>query len=682
MIPQDTKERIYSLTRIDEVVSDFVSLKKAGANYKGCCPFHDEKTPSFVVSPAKGIYKCFGCGKSGNAVGFIMEIEKCSFVDALKYLGRKYHVDIVETELTEEEKQRRDIRESLQVINQYAAEFFEKSMWETDEGKSIGLSYFVERGFTEETIRKFRLGFSPTKKTAFAEDAEKKGYKTEYLQKVGLISVGDNYKIDRFHGRVMFPIMSVSGNVIGFGGRVMTPANEHVQGGAKYVNSPESEVYNKSKTLYGISFAKSEISKKDECILVEGYTDVISMHQAGITNVVASSGTSLTNDQIDLLSRFTKNVVIIYDGDNAGIKAATRGIDMILEKDLNVRVLLLPDGDDPDSFARKHTSEEIAQYIETNKVDFLTFKTRLAAKETENDPINRARFINDIAATIAKIPDQIKRAVFIQQCGKILNISEQAFTDQINKINRQYSVRPNKEQASQTVTPKVEQIKNEQIDKLLASEKELTKLLVKYGQNDVLIDDSDIFYEIKKHFWLIAEKNKIEQKDIDENRKTKEINKLSYPEKNSLFQGKLQDYIHNQTTQNIVIGSEISLIPVNETENQIYTEYYAHLNEKGDKITDYLRDFVNAERVADVLSDNNSLDLKYWKKRDINTDENSLNEVIGNYAKETLIEYAKRRIEALRENLCKNFDPATINILTTYNICITLLSKQSHHISR
>ncbi|MBO4777848.1 MAG: DNA primase, partial [Bacteroidales bacterium] len=314
MIPQDTIEKIISLSKVEEVIGDFVALRRAGSNYKGCCPFHDEKTPSFVVSPAKGIYKCFGCGKAGNAVTFIKEHEKCSYFDAIRYLGKKYHVEIVETELTDEEKQRRDIKESLNIVNEFAAKYFQKTMWETEEGKNIGLAYFIERGFTEETIRKFQLGYSPQKKDAFTTAAEKAGYKLEYLQKVGLTSVGDKYKADRFHGRVMFPITSVSGTVIGFGGRVMTPANEHVQGGAKYVNSPESEVYNKSKTLYGISFAKNEIVKKDECILVEGYTDVISMHQAGICNVVASSGTSLTEEQIILINRFTQNIVIIYDG--------------------------------------------------------------------------------------------------------------------------------------------------------------------------------------------------------------------------------------------------------------------------------------------------------------------------------------------------------------------------------
>ena len=664
MIPKDTIEKILSVTRIDEVVGDFVALKRAGANYKGCCPFHDEKTPSFVVSPAKGIFKCFGCSKSGNAITFIREYEKCSYTEAIRYLGQKYHIEVVETEQSEEEKQRQSELESLRVVNQYATTYFEQSLWESEEGKAIALSYFIERGFTEETIRKFRLGYSPQKKDAFTTAAEKAGYKLEYLQKVGLTSVGDNYKMDRFHGRVMFPITSVSGAVIGFGGRIMTPANEHVQGGAKYINSPESEIYNKSKTLYGISFAKNEIVKQNECILVEGYTDVISMHQAGITNVVASSGTSLTDDQIILIKRFTNDIVVIYDGDNAGIKAATRGIDMILEKGMNVRVLLLPDGDDPDSFAKKHSSEEIAQYIKQNKTDFLTFRTRLAVDEAKDDPIKRAEFINSIAATTAKIPDPIKRSVFIQECSKILNIDELTFTNQVNKIIGHPSVKPKPQQTKQVE-------KKSNVDKILSNEIAIIRLLILYGSRTIYIEDADSFFEINKYFW-------------QQTNKGTDGKKKEYPYSNSSFTGLVKDYIYKELNQKL--SEEETFFLVNEAERKIFDEYYANYEEKQDKIADYLRDFVDTERVADILSDERQIDVLYWDKdknkkveEKIEEEQQRENEQLSIVIKETILEYIKRRYELKKEQLGKIQDENSLNIIVSLNQCINVLSEQLHH---
>ena len=653
-----------SVTRIEEVVGDFVALKRAGANYKGCCPFHDEKTPSFVVSPAKGIYKCFGCSKSGNAITFIQEYEKCSYPEAIRYLGQKYHIEIVETELNEEEKQRQSELESLRVVNQYATTFFEESLWNSEEGKAIALSYFTERGFTEETIRKFRLGYSPQKKDAFTTAAQKAGYKLEYLQKLGLTSVGENYKIDKFHGRVMFPITSVSGAVIGFGGRIMTPANEHVQGGAKYINSPESEIYHKSNTLYGISFAKSEIQRKDECILVEGYTDVISMHQAGITNVVASSGTSLTTEQIYLIKRFTQNIVVIYDGDNAGIKAATRGIDMILEKDMNVRVLLLPDGDDPDSFAKKHSSEEIAQYIATNKTDFLTFRTRLAVDEAKDDPIKRAEFINSIAATTAKIPDPVKRSVFIQECSKILKIDELTFTNQVNKIIGHPAVKPK--------TPQKQTTKQKShVDKIHSNELAIIKLLILHGGKTVYIEEADSFYEINKYFW--------QQTNKDADGKKKE-----YPYANNSFTGLVKDYIYKELNQKL--SEDETFFLLNEAERKIFDAYYDNYEEKQEKIADYLRDFVDTERVADILSDERQIDVLYWDKdKDkkvedkIEEEQQRENEQLAIVLKETILEYIKRRYELKKEQLGKFHDANSLNIIVSLNQCINVLSEQLHH---
>ncbi len=431
MIPQNTIDKILNMTHIEEVIGDFVPLRKTGANYKGCCPFHDEKTPSFVVSPAKGLFKCFGCGKAGNVITFLKEKEKLSYAEAIRYLGNKYHVEVVETELTAEEKEKRDVRESIQIVNKFAVEWFEKTLWESEEGKSVGLAYFMERGFTEEVLREFRIGYCLQENNSFTNAAEGNGYKLEYLQRVGLTSVNENGETDKFQGRVIFPVTSLSGNVVGFGGRVVTPANEQVAGGAKYVNSPNSEIYDKSFVLYGLSLAKNEIVKKDECILVEGFTDVLSLYQSGIQNVVASLGTALTQGQINLIKRFTKNIVVMFDGDAAGIKAAIRVIDNCRENDMNVRVVLLPDDTDPDTFAQQNSSQEIADYIDEHKTDFLTFRICLAEHECANDPIKRAQFINAITETLAKIPNLITRSVFIQECSKLLDIDVQALKNQM-----------------------------------------------------------------------------------------------------------------------------------------------------------------------------------------------------------------------------------------------------------
>ena len=666
MIPQETIDKIMEATHIEEVVGDFVALKRAGANFKGCCPFHDEKTPSFVVSPARGIFKCFGCSKAGNAVKFIQEYEKLSYPEAIRYLGQKYHIEIVETAMSEEEKQHQTELESLRVVNQYATSFFEKSLWESEEGKAIALSYFTERGFTEETIRKFRLGYSPQKKDAFTTAALKAGYKLEYLQKLGLTSVGENYKIDKFHGRVIFPITSKMGTIIGFGGRIMTPANEHVQGGAKYINSPESELYHKSNTLYGLSLAVSEITRKDECILVEGYTDVISMHQAGITNVVASSGTSLTTEQIGLIKNCSQNVVVIYDGDKAGIKAATRGIDMILENDMNVRVLLLPDGDDPDSFAKKHSSEEIAQYIATNKTDFLTFRTRIAVDEAKDDPIKRAEFINSIAATTAKIPDPVKRSVFIQECSKILKIDELTFTNQVNKLIAQRAVKPTKKQQQ---IPIEEQ--KSHVDKIHTNELAIIKLLILHGGKTVYIEEADSFYEINKYFW--------QQTNKDADGKKKE-----YPYANNSFTGLVKDYIYKELNQKL--SEDETFFLLNEAERKIFDAYYANYEEKQEKIAAYLRDFVDTERVADILSDERQIDVLYWDKdKDkkvedkIEEEQQRENEQLAIVLKETILEYIKRRYELKKEQLGKFHDANSLNIIVSLNQCINVLSEQLHH---
>ena len=385
MIDQATIQKIFDAADIYEVVSDFVSLKKRGVNYLGLCPFHNEKTGSFTVSPAKGIYKCFGCGKGGNAVNFIMEHEQMSYVEALKYLAEKYHIPIEEKELTEEQKKEKTERESMLIVSSYANEYFQYQLWNTDEGRSVGLGYLRQRGISDEMIRKFGLGYNPEGWGAFAKAAQEKGYKKEFLVKTGLTIENEKGLFDRFRARVMFPVLDLAGKVIAFGGRTMT-ADKKI---SKYLNSPESEIYHKSKTLYGIFFAKKSIVQQDRCILVEGYTDVISFHAKGIENVVASSGTSLTIEQIRLIRRLTPNVTIIYDGDAAGIKASLRGIDLVLEEGLNVRVLLLPDGEDPDSFARSHTSQDLADFIANNETDFINFKTKLLLGAAGDDPVER-----------------------------------------------------------------------------------------------------------------------------------------------------------------------------------------------------------------------------------------------------------------------------------------------------
>ena len=429
MIPQETVNRILDAAQIVDVVGDFVTLKKRGANHIACCPFHNEKTPSFSVSASKGIYKCFGCGKSGTAVGFVMEHENMSYTEALKYLAKKYHIEVVEKEETAEDIAQRQRNESLLLVSEYAGRFFQESL-STPEGQTIGYQYFRSRGLEDETIRKYGLGWAPVGRKAFSEAARAAGYKEEFLIETGLsIKYDDGRLVDRFHDRVMFPIHSVSGRVIAFGGRTLK-TDKTV---AKYVNSPETEIYVKSRSLYGIYFAKNEISRQDRCILVEGYLDVLSMHQLGITNVVASSGTSLTVEQIRLIRKFTNNITIIYDGDGAGIKAALRGIGLVLKEGMNVKVVLLPDGQDPDDFARKHTLEEVRDHIAQNEQDFIGFKTDLLLDEAGNDPIKRASLINDVADTIALIPDAVVRAVYVRTCADKFEIDEQILTDRVSR---------------------------------------------------------------------------------------------------------------------------------------------------------------------------------------------------------------------------------------------------------
>ena len=446
MIDQATIDRILDAAQIVEVVSDFVTLRKRGVNYVGLCPFHNEKTPSFSVSPSKGLCKCFSCGKGGNAVHFIMEHEQMSYPEALRYLAKKYNIEIKERELTNEEKEVQSNRESMFIVNNFARDYFQNILKNHIDGRSIGLAYFRQRGFRDDIIDKFQLGFSTEGRDALAQEALRKGFKQEFLVKTGLCYETDDHKLrDRFWGRVMFPVHTLSGKVVAFGGRVLSTENKKL---AKYVNSPESEIYHKSNELYGIYFAKQAIVKQDRCFLVEGYTDVISMHQSGVENVVASSGTSLTPGQIRLIHRFTNNITVLYDGDMAGIKASIRGIDMLLEEGMNIKVCLLPDGDDPDSFARKHNATEFQNFIQEHETDFIRFKAQLLMEDAGKDPMKRAELINDIVRSIAVIPEAIVRDVYIKECGQLLRIEDKLLVSEVAKRRELQAEKGNKPIAS------------------------------------------------------------------------------------------------------------------------------------------------------------------------------------------------------------------------------------------
>lgn len=439
MIDQPTIDRILDAANIVDVVSEFVTLRKRGVNYVGLCPFHDDKTPSFYVSASKNICKCFACGEGGTAVHFIMKHEQLGYFDALRYLAKKYNIEIQERELTDKEKQARSDRESMFIVNTWAQKYFTSMLHNHIDGKTIGMRYFIERGFREETIRKFQLGYSLDKRDALYQEAIKSGYKKEFLEKTGLVIAYEDGRVnDRFRGRVIFPVHSLSGKVVAFGGRVLKKDEKT----AKYVNSPESDIYHKSNELYGIYFAKQAMVKADRCFLVEGYTDVISMHQSGVENVVASSGTALTHGQIRLIHRFTDNITVLYDGDAAGIKAALRGIDLLLMEGMNVKVVLLPDGEDPDSFARSHSANEFSDFIQKHETDFIRFKTQLLLEEAGNDPIKRAALIGDIIRTIAIVPDDITRTLYIRECSAMMEIDEQVVLNQVNKIRLSNNERP------------------------------------------------------------------------------------------------------------------------------------------------------------------------------------------------------------------------------------------------
>ncbi|WP_298120663.1 DNA primase [Flavobacterium sp.] len=536
MITKETIDKVYEAARVEEVIGDFVQLKRAGSNFKGLSPFSDERSPSFMVSPAKGIWKDFSSGKGGNAIAFLMEHSQFTYPEAIRFLAKKYNIEVEETELSEEDKVVANEKESLFLVSEFASKYFQDMLLNSEEGKAIALSYFKERGFTNDTIKKFSLGYSPNQWDALTKEALGKGYKLEFLEKTGLTIVGEDKQFDRFKGRVMFPIQSMSGRVLGFGGRILTNDKK----AAKYLNSPESDLYHKSKVLYGIFHAKQAIAKQDNCYLVEGYTDVIQMHQAGIENVVSSSGTALTPDQIRLINRLTKNVTVLFDGDAAGLRASIRGIDLILEEGMNVRVCTFPDGEDPDSFAKKTPLQDLIQYFEDNSMDFIQFKASLLMKDAKNDPIKKADLIRDMVASISKIPDRIKREVYIKETSRIMDISEDVlFNTLAQLVKKDISDLGKKLKEEQTA---FEVVKNENpvvaanVDVQYVLELKIIDNLLNYGMLEM--EYEDLVQDVN-------EKGDVENKPEIKKRKVYEFIFLSMQEDETEFSNPTLKSIYN-----------------------------------------------------------------------------------------------------------------------------------------
>ncbi len=490
MISKSTIDQVYETARVEEVIGDFVSLKKSGTNFKGLSPFSQERTPSFMVSPVKQIWKDFSSGKGGNAVAFLMEHEHFSYPEALRYLAKKYNIEIEETQQTDEEKAKRDLRESLFLVSEFALKYFKKILWEDQEGKAIGLTYFKERGFSDHTIQAFDLGYAPNQFDAFSSHALKEGYDLSFLEKTGLTIVNEERKVDRFRGRVIFPIQSMSGRILGFGGRILGENKKT----AKYLNSPESDIYHKSKVLYGLYQSKQSIAQEDRCYLVEGYTDVIQMHQSGITNVVSSSGTALTQEQIRLIQRLTQNIVVLFDGDAAGLRAALRGVDMILAQGMNVKVCSFPAGEDPDSFARSHSQAEIESFLTTESQDFIQFKASLLMEEAKSDPIKKAEVVQDIVQSIALIPDAIKQEIYIKSCAAQMDVSQEVlFSTLAQKMAQSKKSNPAKSSPAPLKAVPAE-VKKVEVDQSFEFEKQIITLLLLYGDKEALFEDTVLHF--------------------------------------------------------------------------------------------------------------------------------------------------------------------------------------------
>ena len=637
MIPKETIDLIFETARIDEVVGDFVHLKKRGVNMLGNCPFHDEKTPSFTVSPAKGIYKCFGCGKGGNSVNFVMDHEHFSYPEALKYLASKYNIFIEEEVRTPEQEEAANDRESMYIVSNIANEYFQDQLFNDNEGRAIGLSYFKERGFREDTLKKFQLGYSPEKSDAFSAHALKEGYKIEFLEKTGLTIPKESRNYDRFRGRVMFPIHSLSGRILGFGGRIL---KSNVKA-AKYLNSPESEIYSKSKVLYGMYQSKNSIVKKDRCLLVEGYTDVISMHQSGMENVVASSGTSLTVEQIKLIKRFTNNITLLFDGDAAGLKAALRGVNLILQEGMNVKVLTFPDGDDPDSYAKKVSSEELENYIDSQAKDFIEFKCSLLLEDAKEDPIKRAELIKDIAATVALIPDTISRTVYAQSSSRILGVDEQLIFTSIEQSRSGKSPSRAPEPMQVVFSSPVQGTKKKDALSVDLEETTLIRLLVIYGTSPL-------------HFVYENEDGEEEETTVS-----------------------AAEYILSQLDDD---GIEFT----HPAYNKIYTEFVNHVNEHETILDD--KHFVRhqdpeiSQAVSELLSDKHQ--LSDWSKKEIivPTEADKLKELVVEAVIRLKSKEVKLKLEEMLKQMKNNEVPETdrLNFLHKFQ----QISQLSMHIDK
>jgi len=641
MIDRQTIERILDAAEIVDVVQEFVPLKRRGVNYLGLCPFHNEKTPSFTVSPSKEIFKCFGCGKVGNSVNFIMEHEHLTYPEALKYLARKYHIEVVEKEKTPEEVEKQNERESLLVVSAYAARQFTENLLNSEEGISVGLAYFKERGFNQATLKKFEVGYSFEQRDAFTKKALEDGYRKDFLVKTGLTIQHEDRTFDRFSGRVMFPIHSLSGQVLGFGGRILKADHKT----AKYLNSPESEIYHKSRILYGIYQARKAITQEDRCYLVEGYTDVMSLHEVNIENVVASSGTSLTQEQVRLIKRFTQNITILYDGDAAGIKASIRGIDLVLEEGMNVRIVLLPDGEDPDSYSKKVSNQEFSKFIKDNETDFIRFKTQLLLSEASNDPVKKANLIKDVVKSIAVIPEAITRTVYIKECSVVLEVAEPVLYHEVNKLRQQKSF----QERNKYPGPEVLQIPPPEIVKPVQhkalsyySEKELTRLLLKFG-SEVL-----------------------ERRISSEDGKEEAIT--------------VSDYIVREiTTDDLNFDDRICAM--------IFADFRFHAEQglfPGDKHFVKHEDPEISQLSADLLSDSHELS-KIWKNKQtyVETEEMKLKEIVPDavlkFKSDKIIERQKEIMGLLEEAVKTNDQEKILALQKRYNnlsIALGMISKQ------
>ena len=653
MISQTTIDNVFETARVEEVIGDFVVLKKSGSNFKGLSPFSDERSPSFMVSPAKQLWKDFSSGKGGSVISFLMEHEHFSYPEAIKYLANKYGIEVEETERSDEEKEQATQKENLFIVSDYAKDYFNRTLLNIEEGKAIGLSYFKERGFTSETIQKFSLGYSLDKWGAFTDTAIKKGYQLEFLEKTGLTIVKGEKQFDRFKGRVIFPILSMSGRTLGFGGRILTNDKK----AAKYLNSPESEIYHKSDVLYGIYQAKQAIAKEDNCYLVEGYTDVLQFNQTGITNVVSSSGTALTPNQIRLISRLTNNITVLYDGDEAGLRASIRGIDLILEQGMNVKICTFPEGEDPDSFAKKNTLESLKLYLDDNATDFINFKAALLVSQTKNDPIKRAETVREILVSISKIPDDIKKEVYIQECARIMNIDESILYNTLAQILKKDKNDIQKRQQKKSTPFDVvssEKQPLKQIDPQFELEKKIIELLLMYGV-------------------LEAE---FEEMSIEVNEKG-EITYSSEIVKSKVFEKIYLDLQEDET----------------EFANEDFKDLYNHIIDDFNKNQDFKIDRLisklpqqKAELVTHILFDSERHELHDWEGRKIYVKDK--NQSISQMVSETVFNL-RRHLISLKingmANKIKNLDDDSLKLETLketvdYTILKKLLSDKLNRV--